>query len=89
MRGRDAARAGLPFLALRAVCDSAEMAIPKSAKIAVDGAGRLRLARLLLALIPRPLVSLDLLRVDRAFRAALTTLAEVALRARAEKFFAP
>jgi adenosylhomocysteine nucleosidase len=86
---RCAARAGLPYLALRAVCDSADMPIPVSAKIAVDGSGRLRLARLLLALIPRPLESFSLIQVDRAFRAALATLAEVAGRARADGFFAP
>ena len=68
---------GLPFVAVRAVSDTAAMAIPGSAKAAVDDQGRLQPARLLRALVARPAEIIDLWRLDRGFRAARRTLQDV------------
>jgi adenosylhomocysteine nucleosidase len=51
---RVAARHGLPFAVLRAVCDPAEMTLPPLALTALDEGGRIRGARLAWALLRTP-----------------------------------
>lgn len=72
--GAVAREAGVAFVAVRAVCDTADMAVPRSAKVAIDGHGRLQPLRLLRALAARPVEAVDLWRLDRGFRAARRTL---------------
>ncbi len=72
--GGAARDAGLPFLVVRAICDTADMVVPRSAKVAIDGHGRLQPLRLLRALAARPVEAIDLWRLDRGFRAARRTL---------------
>lgn len=75
---RAARGAGVPFLAVRAVCDGHDMVVPRSAKVAIDGHGRLQPLRFARALLARPVEAADLWRLDRGFRAARRTLAAVA-----------
>lgn len=51
---RVAARRGLPFAVLRAVCDGAGRALPLAALVALDGAGRIGALRVLGAVLRRP-----------------------------------
>lgn len=73
-----AREAGVPFLAVRAVTDTAGMTIPASITRAVDGTGRLRLARLLLGVLAGRGDVLTLLQLGRCFRMARTTLTALA-----------
>jgi adenosylhomocysteine nucleosidase len=73
-----ACRANLPFMAIRAIADTADMAIPASALNAIDEDGRLRPMRLLSSLARKPSDMLLLARLSRSFRAARTTLETVA-----------
>ena len=75
---RAAQAAAVPFLAARAICDSAQMTIPECARRGVDAAGQVRVGRLLASLIRGPGQLPHLLRLQRSFRAALTTLRGVA-----------
>ena len=72
-----ASRANLPFMAIRAIADTAEMAIPASALNAIDEYGGLRPMRLLSSLARKPSDMLMLVRLRRSFRAARTTLKTV------------
>ena len=72
-----ASRANLPFMAIRAIADTADMAIPTSALNAIDEYGRLRPMRLLSSLARRPSDLVPLARLSRSFRAARTTLETV------------
>ena len=74
---RVAARHGLPFAVLRAVCDPAEMTLPRLALAALDADGRIRPGRVAWALLRAPG---DLPRLLHLARAA--ALARAALRAR-------
>ena len=49
-----AAKAGLPFAVLRAVCDPADRDLPPAARTALDAAGRIQLIRLLQSVIRHP-----------------------------------
>ncbi len=51
---RAAARHGLPFAVLRAVCDTADRALPRAALVALDGAGRIGALRVMAAVLRRP-----------------------------------
>ena len=51
---RAAARHGLPFAVLRAVCDTAERALPLAALVALDRAGRIGGLRIAAAVLRRP-----------------------------------
>ena len=51
---RVAARRGMPFAVLRAVCDEAGRALPAAALVALDGAGRIGGLRVLGAVLRRP-----------------------------------
>ena len=72
-----ASRANLPFMAIRAIADTADMAIPASGLNAIDEHGRLRPMRLLSSLARRPSDLVPLARLSRSFRAARTTLETV------------
>ena len=76
--GRLAREAGVPFLVIRAVTDTAGMDIPASVGRAVDDAGRVRLLRLLRGAMLHPADLAALLHLGRNFRAAHTTLAALA-----------
>ena len=75
-----AKEAGIPFMAIRAITDSAEMEIPRDALDFIDEFGRVRLIRLFSLMARHPLELFALLRMGQNFRAAETTLARVALR---------
>jgi hopanoid-associated phosphorylase len=68
----------LPFLAVRAVVDPLELALPASALAAGDATGSRALVAIGNALARRPDEIGDVLRLARAFRAAMRTLARVA-----------
>lgn len=68
----------VPFLAIRAIADTATMTIPRLALQAFDPAGRLRLLRLLIGLFQSPQEGPALLRLAWSFRAAQATLTQVA-----------
>ncbi|MBT8406277.1 MAG: purine phosphorylase [Deltaproteobacteria bacterium] len=72
-----ASRANLPFMAIRAIADTADMAIPASGLNAIDEYGRLRPMRLLNSLARKPADLVPLVRLSRSFRAARTTLEKV------------
>jgi len=72
-----AARHELPFIAVRVIVDTAGDAIPGAISAAI-GAGRVRLARLLLGLLRSPAQVAPLIRLARRYRTAARTLAAVA-----------
>ena len=72
-----ASRANLPFMAIRAIADTADMVIPASGLDAIDEYGRLRPMRLLSSLARKPSDLVLLARLSRSFRAARTTLETV------------
>jgi len=76
-----AKEAGMPFMAIRAITDGAEMDIPRGALDSIDEFGRVRLIGLLSFMARHPVELSALVRMGRNFRAAETTLAQVALRA--------
>ena len=73
---RAAARHGLPFAALRAVCDPAGRGLPRAALAALDAKGRIGALRVLAAVLARPgeIPTLIALAADaaRARRALVT-----------------
>ncbi len=79
--GGVAARHGLPFLVVRAVCDVAAFDLPHAALAAVGPDGELRVGALGLALLRRPWEITALARLGAASRHALRTLADVVRRA--------
>ncbi|MBN9510823.1 MAG: hypothetical protein J0I21_17155 [Alphaproteobacteria bacterium] len=81
---RVAARHGLPFAVLRAVCDPAAMTLPRLALDALDADGRIHAGRVAWALLRAPG---DLPRLAHLARAAV--LARAALRARVAAIRAP
>ncbi|MFO7596696.1 MAG: phosphorylase [Desulfocurvibacter africanus] len=79
-----AARAGLPMLVLRAVCDSSERDLSPELPRLLDEQGRVRSGRLFCSLASRPALLADLLASQREFSAALGSLRRaVAAMARA------
>jgi adenosylhomocysteine nucleosidase len=56
---------GIPFAALRAVCDPAGRTLPPAALIALSGAGRIVVARVAASVLRRPGQLADLLRLGR------------------------
>ena len=66
--------AGLPFFALRTVCDAATRSIPKEIFDCLNQAGRIRLFHLFRMLLLRPPLVSDLLRMKRDFALGLATL---------------
>ncbi len=60
---RTARQHGLPFAVLRAVCDGAARDLPRAALVALDGAGRIGMWRVILAALSRPGQLPDLIRL--------------------------
>jgi adenosylhomocysteine nucleosidase len=73
-----AKEARIPFMVVRAVADSTDTTIPKSALSAIDEFGRLSSLKLIQGLVERPGELLALIRIARSYRAAQRTLAIVA-----------
>jgi adenosylhomocysteine nucleosidase len=73
-----AALRGLPFVAIRAVLDPASRALPRSALVAVDAAGRLRVRELLRELLRRPVDLAGIAQLLWDLRAASATLTAAA-----------
>jgi adenosylhomocysteine nucleosidase len=73
-----AAKANLPFMAIRAIADPLQQNIPASALRAIDESGRFRPFHLLRSLARRPADFLVLSRLRRNFNASRTTLTTVA-----------
>jgi adenosylhomocysteine nucleosidase len=73
-----AAAAGLPFLVLRAISDSANDAIPAALAGTVDRYGQPRLSRVLAALLRSPALIAELPRLSRGMNAALSSLRKAA-----------
>ena len=73
-----AATHGVPFLVVRAIADPAGMSLPSSILSAVDTLGRVRLAKLLVALLRNPFELVNLLSLASGFCTARGTLSQVA-----------
>jgi adenosylhomocysteine nucleosidase len=73
-----AARAGRPFLVLRAIADPAAFAVPQAAARGLDAEGRAAVLPVLRALLDRPGEIAALVRLAAHTRAALATLARAA-----------
>lgn len=71
----------VPFMAIRAILDPAEMPITPSVLNSIDDFGRIRLAKLGQGLIRNPMGLLALFRLIRNFRAAQNSLSKTHLRA--------
>lgn len=67
-------KAGLPFFAVRAVCDAATRSISDDLFDCLDQGGQVRLFHLFQRLLLKPALVSDLLRMKRDFAAALTSL---------------
>ena len=72
--GQAAKQAGVPFVAVRAVVDTADSTLPRSVLRANDEYGRLRIAKLLFSLISHPADLGALIGLSKNFRAAQATL---------------
>jgi len=66
--------AGLPFFALRTVCDVATRSIPGEIFDCLNQTGRIRLLHLFKTILLKPSLVSDLLRTKRDFAVALATL---------------
>lgn len=73
-----AARAGLPFLVLRAVADHSDQAIPRAAQGAIDAQGEIRHAAVLAGLMRRPWEIPVLIGLGRSSGRGLACLRRVA-----------
>ncbi|MFQ5936218.1 MAG: purine phosphorylase [Acidiferrobacterales bacterium] len=73
-----AAQAEVPYLVIRAVSDSAASGIPADVINAIDANGRWRVPALTSALLKRPQLLVDCVRLRRDFRVACRTLRCVA-----------
>jgi adenosylhomocysteine nucleosidase len=68
---------GLPFLAVRAVADTAAMAMPAAVLVSLNPRGDVRPGKLLAHLARHPAQVSELIRLGRAFGAAVGTLRRV------------
>ena len=84
----EAQGAGVPFMAIRAVADPADITLPQSALASLDEFGKLRPLRLLKALSKNPVELFALIRLGRNFRAAQSTLS-IVTRLAGSKLFVP
>jgi adenosylhomocysteine nucleosidase len=73
-----AARAGVPFLAIRAIADSATTGIPADVLSMFGAHGQWRLSAVVPAVLRRPPVVVDCLRLLRDIRAAYASLRQAA-----------
>jgi len=74
---RVANRAGIPWIAIRAVSDTADTGLPLALAGAIDTTGRVRLTRLAAGLARRPAELLQLPALATGFAAAIRTLRAV------------
>lgn len=74
---RNARRRGLPMIAVRAISDGPEDALPMSVRSAVDAFGRARYGALLGTLVRRPGDVAALVRLRAGFNSACSTLSQV------------
>jgi adenosylhomocysteine nucleosidase len=74
---RAANRSCLPFFAVRAICDTADMTVPKSLFQCIDRKGRPRFTYLLRLITRRPSMISHLLHMKRNFTAALAGTSQV------------
>jgi len=75
---RSAQAHALPFLAVRAIADPADMDLPASIQVAMDDRGQVRLARLFGHALRQPGDFIGMARLGFHFRAAMGTLKTVA-----------
>jgi adenosylhomocysteine nucleosidase len=66
---------GLPFAALRAVCDTADTDLPPASLVALNSRGEIMIERVLLSLLEHPRQFGALIRLSRQAAAARTALA--------------
>jgi len=71
---RAAAEKGLPLVVLRAVCDTADQSVPEDFLVSLDEDGSVRPSVLVRKLAGRPSLVGDLVRMERGFSAAVTSL---------------
>jgi adenosylhomocysteine nucleosidase len=76
-----AERAGVPWIAVRAVADAVDTTVSQSVSAAIDASGRVGMLRLAGALVRNPRDIMSLPPLARAFEAALAALRIVAGRA--------
>ena len=74
---RAADRSGLPFFAVRSICDTADVTVPEPLYQCVDPNGRPRFPYLLGLIIRKPLIISHLLRMKRDFATALSAAPHV------------
>lgn len=74
---RVAERAGVPWIAIRAISDGPDAVLPSSVVGAVDSTGRVQLGKLAAGLAHHPAELLQLPKVGRGFAAALRSLRAV------------
>lgn len=72
-----ARKAGLPFVAIRAIADTLDLIIPPYALDAVDDVGRTKLGKLLIKLARSPLDVVPLIKLAIGFHHALSSLSYV------------
>jgi len=72
-----AAAHGLPFLAVRTIADPLSMRLPEAVTVALNPRGDVRLGTLLSHVLQNPPEMFELVRLGRAFGAAVTTLRRV------------
>jgi adenosylhomocysteine nucleosidase len=75
-----AAAAGVPFAVLRAVCDPADRALPPAALVALDTAGRVGAARVVMSVLTNPSQVGALMRLARDAAVARRALLTRAMR---------
>ncbi len=75
---REALRAGLPFIVLRAVADPAMCDLPPAARLPLGGRGQPRIAAVLGSVLRQPAQLPQLVRVARDARMALSSLSRAA-----------
>ncbi len=71
---RAAAEGRVPLVVLRAVCDTADQSVPEDFLVSLDDDGTVRPSVLLRRLAGRPALVGDLVRMERGFSAAVTSL---------------
>jgi adenosylhomocysteine nucleosidase len=79
-----AARRGLPFAVVRAICDPAGRPLPPAASVALDAAGAIAPLRIALSIARQPLQIAGLMALARDATAARATLMRVIGRLAAE-----
>jgi adenosylhomocysteine nucleosidase len=84
---RTAAEAGIPFIALRAIADEVDLAMPNSVIRALRPDGHVSIGKLLTMLLLHPGEIPNLLRLGCSFQAAQHTLRTTAALARPDRFF--